>query len=138
MNRLTRTATVTTVAGSAAALLLAAAPTASAASQDVEREKHGTCTSGSTWKLDLDKEHGRIDVDFDVETRSAGDTWTVKVKHKRVQNGKKWVSHSRAVTDREGELEVDRNLKDRKGTDKVVVRVKSSASGEVCRAALKI
>lgn len=137
MNRITRTATTATVVASAGALLLAAAPTASAAI-GVEREKVGTCTKGSTWKLELDKEHGWIDLDFDAETRSAGDRWNVTVKHKRVTGKKTFTTRSQSVTDHEGELEVDRNLKDRKGTDKVVVRVKSLKTGEVCRASLKI
>ena len=136
MNRMSRTLAVVASAATGAGLLVAASPAANATG--IEAHKRGTCTQGSTWELELEKEHGVIDVDFEAETRSAGDRWKVKVKHKKVKNNKKWVYRSHTVSDREGEVDVDRYLKDRAGKDKVVVRVKSTASGEVCKAKLKI
>ncbi len=136
MRRTRRTIAVLAGTATGAGLLIAAAPAADAAG--VERQKYGTCSQGSTWKLELEREHGLIDVDFDADTPRAGVTWKVKIKHKRVKNNKKWVYRSTTRSDRDGEVDVDRHLKNRKGKDRVVVRVKSRATGEVCRAALTI
>lgn len=126
--------TVAAVAGATlgAGLLIASAPAANASG--VEVHKRGTCTMGSTWQLELDKEHGFIDVDFEAETLKAGQRWKVKIKHTRVKNNKKWTYRSNGITDRDGELDVDRHLKDRKGKDRVAIRVMNPSTGEVCRA----
>lgn len=133
MTRTRRTLAVATTTALGAGLLLAAAPTASAAAAGVEREKRGTCSEGSVWELQLEREHGRVEVDFEADSTTSGSTWKVKVKH----NGKVDYRSTR-VSDREGEFEVDRLLTDKPGKDKVVVRTKNAATGEVCRAKLKI
>ncbi len=126
--------TIAAVAGTAlgAGLLIAAAPASSAAS-GIEREKHGSCTNQSRWELQLEREHGQVEVDFEADTTSTGATWKVKVKH----NGKVDYKGKR-VSDRDGEFEVDRLLADKRGKDKVVVRAKNTATGEICKAKLKI
>lgn len=138
MNRTTRVLATLTGAVTGAGLLIAAAPAGAADAGGIEVHKRGTCTMGSTWELDLEKEHGLIEVDFDAETRRASSTWKVKIKHKRVANGKKWVYRDRTVSDLKGEVEVDRDLRDRKGPDRIVVRIKDPATGEVCRGAARI
>ena len=116
----------------AGALLLAAAPAANAA-EDVQKVKRGNCSMSNTWKLELEKEHGTIEVDFNAYTKQAGKTWKYKVKQNDVVRAK-----GSTVSERDGDVEVDKKLTDRKGLDKIVVRVKNPASGEVCRAELSI
>ena len=89
---------------------LAAAPTTSAA--EVEREKSGSCTATSRWELQLEREHGRIEVDLEVDSRRAGDTWIVRVKH----DGVRFARVTR-VTDRGGEFEFDRVRNNHRGID---------------------
>jgi len=130
MKLATRVTAITTAALLGGALTVAAAPAASAG---VEKTSKGSCTKSSTWKLDLEKEHGVIDIDFEGKTSASGKTWNYKVK----QNGV--VRHSgKTVTERDGEFDIDRNVKDRAGKDTIIVRAKHSATGEVCKAKLSI
>lgn len=126
----TRAVAVTTTALLAGGLVLATAPAASA---EVEKVKRGDCTKSSTWKLELEKDDGQIDIDFDGHTKRAGKTWKYKVKQDGV------VRHSgRTVTETDGEFDVDKDVKDRSGKDTIVVRAESLASGEVCKARMSI
>lgn len=136
--RTTRTVTALAAAATGAGLLVAAAPAGNAAASGVEKVRYGSCTQGSTWKLELEKEHGYIDVDFEAETGKVGAIWRVKITHTRIKNNRKWVHRSTTRSDRDGEVDVDRHLRDRKGRDGVVVRIKNRSSGEVCRASLTI
>jgi len=121
---------VTTTALLAGGLTLAAVPSASA---EIEKTKHGDCTKSSTWKLDLEKDHGVIDIDFEGRTGVSGKTWNYKVK----QNGD--VRHKgKSITERDGEFDIDRNVKDKSGKDTIVVRAEHKSSGEVCKAKLSI
>jgi hypothetical protein len=62
------------------ALGLTAFVPVAAASADTEREKTGRCSGAATWKLEVDKEEGRIEADFDVNSSSrAGVPWRVRM-----------------------------------------------------------
>ena len=115
---------------------LLAVPVAASAAPiraEVEREKEGRCSSSSTWDLNLEKEHGRIDIDVDIDSRAAGQKWKVKITHEG-----KTVYNKTRTTDREGEIDVSRNVKDTRGKDKVTFRATNNSTGEVCRASLTI
>jgi L,D-peptidoglycan transpeptidase YkuD (ErfK/YbiS/YcfS/YnhG family) len=121
--------TLTVGALAAGGLLLAAAPSAHAA----EVTKRGDCSKSSTWKLELETDDGKIEVDFDAYTAKSGKTWKYKVK----QNGV--VQHKgKTVSERDGDVDVDKDVDNRSGTDTIVVRVEQPQSGEVCRAKLSI
>ena len=109
----------------AGGLLVAAAPSANA----VEKVKRGDCSKQSTWKLELDTEAGKIEVDFDAKTPKAGKTWKYKVKQDGVVRHK-----GKTVSERDGDVEVDKKVNNRKGKDTIVVRVEQPKSGEVCKA----
>jgi hypothetical protein len=125
------------VAVAAAAVLvvggatLAAAPATTAT--EVERERSGSCTGTSRWELQLEREHGLIEVDLEVDSRRAGDTWIVRLKH----DGVLFAKVSR-VTDRDGEFEVDRVRNNHRGTDYFWFRAVNQRSGEVCTGRLSI
>lgn len=106
-----------------------------AAAREVEREKHGACTRNSDWELDLEKEHGRIEVHVEVDThrRQAGNQWRVRIWH----NGTKFTDVVRG-TDRDGEVEVERRRSDRRGADSFHFHAVDRVSGEVCRGTLSI
>lgn len=120
-----------TVAASAIGLVAVALPVAfagPASAREVERK--GACSMGvARYDFSVEKEHGRFDLDFDVESKAAGEKWRVTLRH-----DKKVVHRSTRTTDREGEFDVDRNRPNTKGKDKFVARAKNLATGEICKA----
>jgi len=108
-----------------------AAP-ASAAPMDVERESSGTCSAGARWDFNLEREFGVVDIDFEIDGATAGQRWTVRFD----KNDKRILKRS-VTADNEGELDVSHLVRDSSGTDKFSVRA-TSASGQVCRASLRI
>lgn len=105
---------------------------ASPAAADVERDKSGRCTGSSSYQLDLEKERNRIEVDLEIDSRTRGERWAVKVRH----NGKVFYDRAR-ITDDDGEFDVDRRVPNRKGKDTISFTATSS-SGEKCTGSLRI
>lgn len=103
------------------------------ASADFERERTKSCSSGAFAQLSLEKEYGPwTEVDFEVDQAPSNSRWTVRIKHRG-----NTVLKTTRFADREGELDVDTRVRDRKGTGKVKVRAKST-TGEVCNVALRL
>jgi len=113
----------------AAATMMTALPV----SAEVEREKHGSCSGSSRWELSLEKEHGQIEVDLDIDTIRSGRAWRVRMSH----DGTAFLT-TRRVTDRHGEIDVDRHRNDRAGRDRISFRAVDLVNGEVCRGSLGI
>lgn len=109
-----------------------AAPAATFAA-DIERERAGSCSAGSRWELSLERERGIIDIDLDLDTTRAGQTWTIRLKHDGTL-----FSRITRVSDREGEIEVDRWRANTPGEDRIKFRAVNQVTGEVCRGALSI
>jgi hypothetical protein len=120
--RLTLTAVVTSLA---AALALAAVPAASA--KDGDKLVRGVCTQGSTAKLKLSDEDGRIEVELEVDQNRNGVRWQVRLK----RNGS--VAARTAATTRapSGSFEVRRVLANSAGVDRISAAA-TSPSGERC------
>jgi hypothetical protein len=120
--RLTLTAVVTSLA---AALALAAVPAASA--KDGDKLVRGVCTQGSTAKLKLSDEDGRIEVELEVDQNRNGVRWQVRLK----RNGS--VSARTAATTRapSGSFEVRRVLANGPAVDRIAATA-VSPSGERC------
>lgn len=98
----------------------------------VERERHARCSASSTYELALEKEGKRIEADLDVEATRTGQRWKVRMYH----NGKRIAKVTRH-TDGDGEFDVDRTVRNKKGRDTITFRAVSS-TGEVCRGSLRI
>ncbi len=117
----------------AGALSLAVLPVSA---QAVEIERMGTCSAGSMWNAELELEYRVFDLSFDVDTRNAGEMWTLSLK----QNGKRVASQTleamKDFDDSYAELDWDLIRADRKGKDTFVFRAVNKTSGEVCRATL--
>lgn len=123
------------IVGSAALMALTtmavvAVPTAA---RDVERDTRGNCTRSSDWELELEKEHGRIEVQVDLDTNRAGRLWRVSIYH----NGSLTTNVLRR-TARDGDLDVDRTRTDRRGIDTFRFRAVDQVNGEVCQGSLSI
>lgn len=99
---------------------------------EVEREVSDTCSGGARWDLSLEREFGVIDIGFEVDGATPGQRWTVLI----TRNGAQILRTVRPA-DAEGEVDVTHLVRDRAGSDRFSVRA-TSASGEVCRATLRI
>lgn len=128
-----RFALATAALTGAAVLAVPTAASAIPVRAEVERDKEGRCTSTSTYELNLEKEGRWIDVDLDIDTRRAGQKWKVKVTHEG-----KTVYNKTRTTDREGEFDVDKYVKNTRGKDKVTFKATNRSTGEVCSASLTI
>ncbi len=128
-----RFAMATAAVSCAALLAVPAAASAAPIRMEVERESDGRCSARSTWDLNLEKENGRIDIDVEIDSPTAGQRWTIKVTHE----GRTVVNRTR-TTDRDGEVEVSKHVPNTRGKDKVTFRATNRTTGEVCRATLSI
>jgi len=127
-----RTAVLLATSALTATGLGVAGASAAHADFDIEREKTKRCSGSAFAQLSLEKEFGRIDVDFDIENATPGRTWSVRIKH----DGKTVLRTSR-IADYEGELDVMQQVRDRRGKDRFIARA-TGPNGEVCRVKLSI
>ena len=108
----------------AAAMLFPAAVSAN----DADVIRTGNCTNRSDWKLKLSPENGRIEVEFEVDTPRAGQTWRVKM----FQNGTLFFTGTRTTTAASGEIEVRFLRPNTTGTDTFRGRAVNLTTGETC------
>jgi hypothetical protein len=110
-----------------AAVLAIVTPPAQAKDGDIR--VRGKCTAGSTAKLKLSEEDGRIEVEFEVDQNRNGVRWQVALR----RNGRlvaRTVSTTRAPS---GSFEVRRVIANVSGPDRVVATA-TRRSGERCTA----
>ena len=110
-----------------AAMALAVAPAGLAKDGDVRVA--GACTRGTTSKIKLSEENGRIEVEFEVDQNRNGVRWTVAL----VQNGKRIVRLSRVTRGPSGSFEARVVAPNTAGAD-AFRGTATSPSGEVCTA----
>jgi hypothetical protein len=92
-------------------------------------QQEGACTMNSGWVMKAKPDTGRIELEFSVESRRAGQTWSV-----RVTDNDKLVFSGNRVTNRiSRSFSVDRMLQNRAGTDRFVARARNAKTGEFCR-----
>jgi hypothetical protein len=116
------------VAGVVAAAMLTLTPLGVAA-KDGDIIDQGGCSGGTSWKLKLSEEDGRIEVEFEVDQNQAGRTWNVKLR----RNGSLAWQGQRTTRPPSGSFEVRQVVSDGAGPDYIVARAKHPSSGEVCR-----
>jgi len=107
------------------------APAASASTPRIVRS-HGACSANATWKMKAKADSGKIDVEFQVDSNAAGQTWKVKVK----DNGVRVIRGTRLTDGPSGSLDVSKLVANRSGTDHLVGIARYPATGEVCRGTL--
>lgn len=130
-----KTILATVAAGAAlatAGILAAPVSAAPARSSEIERETIGTCSAGARWDLNLEREFGVIDIDFEIEAATPGETWTVSI----TRNGSTVARVSQAA-DTDGEIDVNKLVRDSAGSDRISATA-TSASGQTCRGSLRI
>ena len=120
----------------AGALLAAGVIGASPALADVETR--GTCSAGSQWEADLEREFNVYAMDFEVKTQKADESWRLTV----TQNGKRVYSNIRSTVqefdDRYADVDWEVVRPDRKGiTDRFTLTATNTVTGEVCKTTLR-
>jgi hypothetical protein len=124
---------MTRVAIAAAVVMtIAGAAPAMAGTNDVI--KRGSCTGSSDWKLKLSPDDGRIEVEFEVDSNVAGQTWSVRI----LENGTRIFSGTRQTGGASGSFTVRKLANDGAGTDSFRARAANAATGEVCIGTAKI
>lgn len=88
------------------------------------------CSGTSEASVDVERAGPRrLVVDAEIENSTSEERWLLEVWH----NGRQRVSTT-LVADREGDLELTKSLKDRRGKDVIELKA-TSESGETCSAA---
>jgi hypothetical protein len=93
----------------------------------------GTCTDGSTAKLKVKPDDGRLEVEFEVDQNRNGVTWAVRVR----RDGTLVIKRSATTHAPSGSFEVEKKIANAAGSDRIAARA-TSPSGEVCTASLRI
>ena len=120
-----------TAAALSTALLVAGAPLASSAvakGGDDRVVRTGSCSGAADWKLKAKSDNGRIEVEWEVDSNHAGQTWRVRVRDDGVL-----VVKTRATTGgASGSFSVQRSIANRAGADSIVARSRDLSSGQLC------
>jgi len=120
-----------TAAALSTALLVAGAPLASSAvakGGDDRVIRTGSCSGTADWKLKAKSDNGRIEVEWEVDSNHAGQTWRVRVRDDGVLAVK-----TRATTGgASGSFSVQRSIANRAGADSIVARSRDLSSGQLC------
>lgn len=119
------TKTITTVA-LASALVVGGAAAPALAKGRVERNS-GPCATG-VWKLKAKADNGGLDVEFEVDTNRAGQTWKVRV----FDNGTRVVKTRATTGGASGSFSISRVIANRAGSDQITARAIRVSNGTVC------
>jgi hypothetical protein len=112
----------------AASMVLTIAGAAPAQAKDGDVIRRGSCTGSSDWKLKLSPENGKIEVDFEVDSNKAGQTWAVRI----LKNGDPIFRGTRTTKAPSGSFEVRLVTSNPAGSDTFRARAENVDSGEVC------
>lgn len=88
----------------------------------------GTCSDGSEWTLEAERDGPDVDLEFEVESFAPGEQWRVFM---RQDNGAitRWRRTSRGV---DGTFFVERDYRNRAGDDLFEAVAIHRATGEIC------
>ena len=131
MSKFTRTTAL--ISAGAVLAVPAAVLVSSPAQADVERERHGSIGSGR-YDFSVDREHGRWDVDGDIDGVRPGTRWKM-IK----QDGERF--YKRVLrADREGEVDIERDLlrPNTRGKDVFVFKVKRAGGTAHARSVIAV
>ncbi|MFC7492763.1 MULTISPECIES: hypothetical protein [unclassified Nocardioides] len=109
------------------ALALATAAPVSAGNDD-DRERSGSCSGPTDWKIKAGPDDGRMEVEAEIDSNRSGHTWRWKLRH----NGKVVASGVAMTHGPSGSFDVERRTGNAPGTDHYRFRAVHRASGEVC------
>lgn len=119
-----------TIALTAAALL--AVPTlalaAPAHAGDDDRERTGSCSGSTSWKIKAGPDDGRMEVEAEIDSNRTGQTWHWTLRH----DGRVADRGSSVTRGPSGSFDVERRTANTAGADTFKFRAVNRASGEIC------
>ena len=114
-----------------AALVLAGGAPASASGGGGQTEQ-GRCSASADWKLNVKKDDGKLEVEYEVDSNKRGQTWTVLI----TDNGSQVFAGDKVTKGRSGSFTVHARPANQAGTDTFVATAENVASGETCTGTL--
>lgn len=96
--------------------------------------KAGACSAASNWTLEGSRDNGRLEVEFEVDSHRAGQSWDWKLFDNNMRVG----AGSATTTSPDGSFQVRRRIADRPGKDVISFQAVNAASGEQCKGSLTI
>jgi hypothetical protein len=94
-----------------------------------DKTVRGTCSKGSSAKLKVARDDGRLETEFEVDQNRNGVRWTVALR----RNGRRVVATTATTRAPSGSFELRRLLADGAGADRITATA-TSPSGETCTA----
>ena len=118
-----------TIAGAAVAtaVLSLAAPPALGRNND-DRERRGSCSGSTDWKVKVGPEDGRLEVEGEIDSNRRGQTWRWRLYH----NGALSAHGLRTTSGSSGSYKVRRTSVDLRGTDRFTLRARNTRNNELC------
>lgn len=122
----------TRISATGLTLGLALAGAVPALANEADVIKRGSCSGSANWKLKASPEDGRIEVEGEVDTNVAGNTWRWRILH----NGNVSARGSATTNAASGSFDVGRVLVNAAGTDSIGWRARNPKTGQTCRGGL--
>ena len=119
---------------SAAAAVAALALPAAAPANDQDIRRGGECTGGSTSKIKVKPDDGRLEVEFEVDQNKNNVKWRVKIK----DNSNVVVRGKRRTKAPSGSFSFERRIANLPGTHTIRGVARNTHSGERCAAKVRI
>ena len=116
----------------AAALAVTIVPPPAAAKGDDGIRVAGTCSDGSSSKLKVKHDDGKIEAEFEVDQNRNGVAWNVELR----RDGRLVFSGVRTTVAPRGSFSVERKIAG--GASSAVIRARATRNGEVCTATAKL
>ena len=114
------------------AVMLSAA-VAPAVAKDGDVRRSGSCSPSGHWKVKASPEDGRIEVEGEIDSNKAGQTWNWSLTH----DGRAAGSGSRKTAGASGSFEVRRGVGNWSGTDVFVFRAQRPGTQQICRGTIR-
>jgi hypothetical protein len=130
----TTAATVATAVLLGTALPVLGAGPAHAGGGGDERIRQGSCSGGTDWKIKAKHDDGRIEVEAEVDSNRAGQTWRWTLRH----DGDVAARGRSTTAGRSGSFSVERRTRNAAGVDAFAFRAVNPRSGEVCVARVRL
>lgn len=117
-----------------AAAGLVTAPSASAQGGAVDVRASGRCSAASHWKMKAKPDNGRIQLELEIDTNRAGQTWAVRI----ADNGVLRFAASRVTLAPSRSFTVRLLTPNRAGVDHFVGTARNTRTGETCTARVNL
>ncbi len=129
MNRI-HSLSLALTAALACGVTLSAAPAQAGGGADDRVIRTGSCSGSADWKLKVKTDDGRLEVEGEVDSNVAGQSWGWKIK----DNGAVAAKGTSTTSGPSGSFSAERRIANQAGTDKVVFR--ATFGGQTCKATI--